>query len=184
MFFIFKENRGGRKVLKLKNEEFDVQSTEIELKQRMYQEESVVSVQISTTFYPKMANGKIVNGNIVITTDIPSLKSLSELEGKTFEGDSCKARFSISTDGIWDSSTFYDCKVVFGIKEKNKIPCICSCAKGDCELDVVGTLISLYTMSTKEDILKTVFDMNDFYEKPIIKEINQKQILKFIVKNG
>ena len=44
------------------------------------------------------------------------------------------------------------------------------------------TMVSLYTTSTSKNKLNEVFDMSSFYEEPIIKEINKRQISKYFIK--
>ncbi len=43
-------------------------------------------------------------------------------------------------------------------------------------------MVSLYTTSTSKNKLNEVFDMSSFYEEPIIKEINKRQISKYFIK--
>ena len=44
-------------------------------------------------------------------------------------------------------------------------------------------MISLYSTSSNEETLKKYFQMDDFYSTPIKKKIQNREILKYYVKN-
>ena len=50
-----------------------------------------------------------------------------------------------------------------------------------CDLELTTTLVSLYT--TNDEKLKTQFELADFYETPITREIGTSSIKKYYIKD-
>ncbi|MBS7020563.1 MAG: hypothetical protein KH135_01645 [Firmicutes bacterium] len=171
-------------MLKLNQEAFQIQFSECNLRQRNYQDKSFVSISIQTSYYPKMVGKEIVNGTIEMTLDVSNIHSLFDLENKSYTEEEIKVAISTSRNGAWTHDTFYDGKVSFQKRHGNTIEFSLTSEKGNLVLETTATIVSLYTTSTKEKDLKKVFDMNDFYEIPIRKEIQTREILKYIAKNA
>ena len=55
--------------------------------------------------------------------------------------------------------------------------------KNELELDGCATIVSLYSTSSNEETLKQYFQMSDFYPTVIQKKIQNREILKYYVKN-
>lgn len=171
-------------MLKLNNELFQIQFSDCNLRQRNYQDKSFVTVSIQTSFYPKLVGSDIVNGTIEMTLDVSDIHSLTDLENKTYAKEEVKISISKSVGGLWENDTFYDGEVSFGKRQGNMISFSFKSQKGNVEVSTDATIVSLYTTSTKEKDLNKAFDMNDFYEIPIRKEIQSREILKYIAKNA
>ena len=52
----------------------------------------------------------------------------------------------------------------------------------NCKFDTTGIMVSLYTTSTSNEELKKNFDLSDFYENSVDKEIGNSKIIKYFVK--
>lgn len=170
-------------MLIIDKEKFEIQFSDMEIKQRLYNEESIISIQVHTNFYPKMLDKKIISGSIDLTIDVTSLKNIKDIEGKNYSGDNVKLLTSISRNGKWETNTYYD--VVVSIKEKNdnKFKIEIQSNEANIKMDGKTRLTSLYTTSMTEESVKDNFELEDFYPNPVIKEINGRAILKFIAKS-
>ena len=87
---------------------------------------------------------------------------------------------SVNNDGIWEHQSYDNFSVNFEKRDGRDLKF--EIQTEDCILRTTGVLVSLYTTSSTEEELSCHFDLKDFYEKPIIKEINGKQIRKYFVK--
>lgn len=170
-------------MLNLKKESFQIQFSEINFRQRFYQDKNIVTILLQTTFYPKQVDKSIVNGTIEVTLDIDKMKSLKDLENRAFEKEEIKVNISVSKDGIWEHVTFYDGKLVFKKKQKNIIEFVLTSKEAELEVNSSAGMVSLYSTSSSEKQLKELICMDEFYEVPIRKEIQKREILKYIVKN-
>lgn len=164
----------------IRNTEVKQKSCEMNLKQRMYQKESIVTVQIMTEFFPTMIGTQLVSGAVEVNVDTNNIHSLSDLENKEYEGKVGRATISVCNEGIWEHNNLYDLKVKFGTKNKDEIPVTIELE--DCKLEVVPTIVSLYTTSSTEKSVQKNFDMTEFYEEPMKREIGKNTILKYFVK--
>lgn len=83
----------------------------------------------------------------------------------------------------WEHYDAYDGILTFQTRKKNQIAFTLESKKNELHIEGVATMVSLYTTSTKEKELKENFQMEDFYQTPIKKEIQKRTILKYFVKN-
>lgn len=172
-------NESGDKMLKIRNNEFQISTAELNLRSRNYQDQTIVSLQGIIGFYPRQFEDQIVSGTIEFTFDCSSLTSLSELSNTSFQDG--KLELALSKDGLWDRQTFYDVSVHFGTRTGNKISVQME-VESTVLLEVELIILSLYTTSTTEAEFKKSFDMSDFYEHPIRKKIQNHEVLKYIAK--
>ena len=164
----------------IRNIEAKQKSCEMNIKQRMYQNESIVTVQIMVEFFPTMINGQIVSGLVEVNIDTNDIHAINDLENKEYKGKVGRATLSINNEGVWEHNNLYDLNVVFGKIVDHEISV--KVEMEDCKLNINPTIVSLYTTSSSEDKICKNFDMKDFYEKPIKKEIGKNTILKYFVK--
>lgn len=165
-------------MLKLKNNEYQIKYTQIDIRERMYQGDSVVTLIIHTEFYPEVYNDSIIYGDIEINVDLKDIFSLKDLEDKQYHGDIGKVSFSICNQGIWESSCISQFSISFG-KIQNRMLDI-KLESCECYLEDKGRLVSLYTTSNQE--LDKVFDLDSFYHFDIKKEIGKSSISRYFVK--
>lgn len=167
-------------MLKINNKEFQEKFTEINIRQRIYKKKSIITLIITTEFYPSLFKENIVSGAIEAKIDIDGIKSLDDLVNKNYKGDIGSVTISVNNDGIWE----HDIKDNFeiNIKSRKKRELEFSLKTDNCLLDTKGILVSLYTTSTSKDTLKNKFNLNDFYDKELIREINNNKIYKYFVK--
>lgn len=166
-------------MLKIENTNFLEKFTEINIRQRMYEGKSYITLIINTEFYPSLVNNNMVSGNIEVKLDLESIKSINELINKKFSGDIGKVTISVNNNGIWEHKTFDEFNVKIN-KRDNRILNF-NLNTDNCVLETNGVIVSLYT-TTNEKELKKEFDLTDFYENPTIKEIGNNKIIKFYVK--
>ena len=167
-------------MLKIRNKQAKEKYTEINIRHRIYQEQSYITLMILTEFYPTLVNEQLVSGSIEAKVDMKDINSLDDLVGKKLDGDIGSVTLSIYNDGIWEHQSQDKFKIK--INKRNKRELELSLVLEDVELDTIGTIVSLYTTSTsKEELLKS-FNLKDFYEKPTEKEIANKNILKYFTK--
>ncbi len=167
-------------MLKINNNEFQVSNSELNFRSRNYQGQTIVSIQGVMGFYPRQIGEQIVNGTIEFVFDTSSFISLDELSNQTYEEG--KLELALSKNGLWERETIYNVVAAFGERNGNKIPVKISLEKHGIAIDVELVMVSLYTTSTSEEQLKKSFNMNDFYEIPIRKKIQDHEVLKYIVK--
>lgn len=167
-------------MIKIRNVEVKQKSCELNLKQRMYQGESIITVQMMLEFFPTMIDGQIASGALEVNVDVTDIHSLNDLENKTYSGKVGRATLSVCNEGVWEHNNIYDLNVTFGKRNGNDISV--KVEVEDCNCEVTATIVSLYTVSSSEENMSKSFVMEDFYEKPIKKEIGKNTILKYIVK--
>jgi len=166
-------------MLEIEKTKFEISTSEIEIKQRMFEGESIVSIQIRTSFYPNLINDKIISGSVDIVVD-DKIRSLDELNNKKY--DNGKITFTKSVDGKWETESFYDFEIIFKERNNNKIEIEVICNKANLKYHSACYITSLYTTSSTEEEIKKYFDLKDFYNKPVIKELSKSVISKYIVK--
>ena len=166
-------------MLKIENTNFLEKFTEINIRQRMYEGKSYITLIINTEFYPSLVNNNMVSGNIEVKLDLESIKSINELVDKKFSGDIGKVTISVNNNGIWEHKTFDKFNIKIN-KRDNRILNF-NLNTDNCVLETNGIIVSLYT-TTNEKKLKKEFDLSDFYENAISKEIGNNKIIKFYVK--
>lgn len=165
-------------MLKIKNTEFKEKFTEINLRQRNYQDQSYITVQFTTEFYPKIVSDQIVSGAIDIKLDLSHIQSLDDLSEQKYKGEIGSITISINNHGVWEHQTVETFELSFGKRDADEISFVVR-AK-DLSFESIGTIVSLYTTST--DRLDEVFEMKDFYPQVLKKEIGKSTISKYIVK--
>ena len=167
-------------MLELEKENFKVKFSEMNLRQRMFENDSYITAEINTEFYPSFVKDSIVSGVVLIKLDLKNINKLDDLSNKSYKGDIGKVTISVNNEGIWETSTTEDFSLEFKKLNKNEIKFI---LKTDiCNLETISTIVSLYTTSSTLDKLSKSFDMSDFYDKCITKEIGKSVIKKYFVK--
>ena len=164
-------------MLTIKKAPFQVQSIELNMRQRTFEKESIVSLMMDLSFYPRELDGEIVSGSISVVVDTNQIHCLNDLEQKTFDQE-VKVSCAISRNGFWEHYDAYDGILTFQTRKQNQIAFTLESKKNELHIEDVATMVSLYTTSTKEN-----FQMEDFYQTPIKKEIQKRTILKYFVKN-
>ncbi len=163
-------------MIKLKNELVKLQSSELNIKQRVFEKQSIVTLELKTLFYPTLIDEQIVFGSIELTVDNSECKSLNDFLKTDFKDG--KVVVNLNEDGKWNTYTFYDFKIKFIKIEENDISFELEFT--DCKISEKANITSLYTIGNKN--IAEYFDLSDFYEKPIVKEIANKEIFKFFKK--
>lgn len=167
-------------MLKIENHEFEIKSTELNFKQRNYKGESIVTVQIIVEFFPSLVKNNIVSGTIEIKLDSNKIKSIKDIENKTFKGDIGNVMIAVNNNGNFEYQSKDEFEISF--KEKNNRNIKFTLKLDNCILEEKATIVSLYTTSTSKEDLKDKFDLTDFYDTFIEKEMGKNKILKFFVK--
>ena len=167
-------------MLEIKKHSFKEKFTEINIRQRNYENQSFITVQFTTEFYPSIVNDQIVSGAIDLKLDLSDIHALDDLSSKKYEGDIGSLTISVSNNGVWEHQSLDRFEVIFGKREKNEIPF--QIKAKDIIFNSVGTIVSLYTTSTSEKELEKVFNLSDFYTQVVRKEIGKSTIIRFIAK--
>jgi len=167
-------------MLKLKGNEFKIKFTEMNIRQRMYQEKSYITFQVMTEFYPSLVGSSMIGGSIEMKLDLSDINSLDELVGKHYDGEIGNVVISVSNDGIWEHQSYDSFEIEFldriGRELKFRLK------TDDCEMETTGVMVSLYTTSSSLEELNKNFSLDDFYDNPVVKEVNGKKIMKYFVK--
>ena len=167
-------------MIKIKNTTFKEKFTEINLRQRYFEGKSMITVQIMTEFYPALVENQIVSGMIDLKLDMNDIHSLSDLNKKEYKGDIGSITISVNNHGVWEHQTMDEFEIKFAEKQGNEISF--SVVANDLAYDTTGVIVSLYTTSSTIEKLKESFDMTNFYEEPIKREIGKSTISKFYTK--
>lgn len=167
-------------MLEIKKHNFNEKFIEGHIRQRLYENNSYITLIITSEFYPSLVNDSIVSGSLDIKVDLKDIHSLKELEDKKISGNIGSVTISVNNNGIWEHQTEDKFKIKLG-KFKNRILDF-SLETSVCKLDSSLNLISLYTTSTSIDKLKEVFSLDDFYDKAVIKKVGNSEIIKYYVK--
>ncbi len=85
----------------------------------------------------------------------------------------------MNEDGIWNTYNYNDFTLEFGKVNKNKVEMKLSL--DEILVDTKSTIVSLYTFN--EEALKKNFNLDNFYEKSVVRQMSNKEIYKFYVKN-
>ena len=167
-------------MLKIEKTKFMEKFTEINIRQRMYEGESYITLIINTEFYPSLVGDVVIGGSLEVKLDIKDVHSLDELVGKEYSGDIGKVTISVNNDGIWEHDTKDEFSVK--IKERNGRKLKFSLECDNCKMDTTGIMVSLFTTSTDKDELNKHFSLDDYYANEVTKEIAGKNMMKFFVK--
>ena len=167
-------------MLKIEKTKFKEKFTEINIRQRVYQGKNFITLMITTEFFPSLVEDNVVSGVVEVKLDIEGVGSLDELVGKHYQGDIGNITISVNNDGVWEQQSKDDFEV--SITKRNGRELTFILKADNCELKTTGVMVSLYTTSSSEKVLIDKFDLGDFYDKPMIKEIGNNKILKYFVK--
>lgn len=169
-------------MLKINNIVFEIKSTEMNIKQRSYENESIITAEVMTEFFPKMVNGDVLSGAVDIKLDMSNIKSIGQLEGKQYYGKVGIVTLSVNKNGIWEHASVEDFDFSFIKRENNKFTFRLITKDPSCTLETTTTLVSLYT--TNVDKLQEQFELSDFYDTPVVREIGKSIITKYYVKES
>lgn len=167
-------------MLKIQNNEFEIKFTEINIRQRVFDKESFITLMINTEFYPSLIDNNVISGSVEIKLDLRNIKSLDDLNNKKYNGDIGNVTISINNNGIWETDSRDTFKIKLNKREGQKLTF--ELETDNCQLKTIGTIVSLYTTSTNIEELNKNFDLKDFHSTPIIKEIGNSKISKYYVK--
>lgn len=167
-------------MLKIENSKFKEKFTEINIRQRMYEGTSYITLIINTEFYPSLVGENVVSGALEVKLDIKDVHSLDELVGKSYKGDVGKVTISVNNDGIWEHQTKEEFSVSIISRKARELKF--SLETDNCRMETTGVMVSLYTTSTDKRELESNFNLVDFYDKEVVREISDKKIMKFFVK--
>ncbi len=167
-------------MLKINDIEFKEKFTEVNIRQRMYKEKNIITLIITTEFYPALFGENVVSGAIEAKIDLEGIKSLDELQERTHEGEIGNVTISVNNDGVWEHESKDNFKIEIKKRKNRDLEFILK--TDNCELDTIGVLVSLYTTSTSREKLLKEFDLDDFYDKPTIREIGNNKVYKYFVK--
>lgn len=169
-------------MLQIKNELFQEQFIDMNLRERTYEGTSIVSLLFDISFYPKELNEEIISGTISVVVDTCDLHCLNDLENKTWNHE-VKVSVSVSRNGRWEQYDAYDGILSLKKLHQNCIEFQLESKKNELKIDSQAVIVSLYSTSTNKEQLTKVFDMTDFYKTPIIKQIQKREITKYYVKS-
>lgn len=167
-------------MLQIKDIQFEVKSTEMNIKQRSYQGESIITAEIMTEFFPKMIDGDVLSGAIEIKLDMSRIKNIRALEHKHYHGKVGMVTLSVLKNGIWEHVSVEEFDMTFKTITDRKIAFTLKIEDPNCYMDIETTLVSLYTTNVNK--LKEQFDLSDFYDTPIVREIGNSSITKYYVR--
>ena len=167
-------------MLKIQNNEFEIKFTEINIRQRIFDKESFITLMINTEFFPSLVDETVISGSVEIKLDLKDIKSLDDLNNKTYNGDIGNVTISVNNNGVWEHDSKDNFKVKINKREGKKLEF--ELETDNCELKTIGTIVSLYTASTSTEKLSENFNLKDFHSTPIIKEVGNSKISKYYVK--
>ena len=167
-------------MLKIKNINFKEKFAEAHLRQRIYEGNSYITLMTTIEFYPKLVDDSIISGAIDIKVDMKDIHSLKDLENKELSGNIGSITISVNNDDIWEHNKSDNFSIKLGKIRGRELEI--KLKTEECELDTTLELISLYTTSSKEEELKKVFSLDDFYSKTLEKKVGTSQIIKYFVK--
>lgn len=167
-------------MLKIENSKFREKFTEINIRQRLYEGTSYITLITNTEFYPALVGDRLVSGAIEIKLDIKDIKSLDDLEHKSYKGDIGSVTISVNNDGVWEHMSQDNFSVDILKREGRELTF--KLESDNCLMETTGIMVSLYTTSSTEKELGYSFDLKDFYERPVTKKIGKNEIFKYFVK--
>lgn len=167
-------------MLKIENTEFEIKSAEMNIRQRVYEGNNVVTFILNVEFYPEFVNDGIVNGALEAKIDMEGIHALDDLVDKSYEGDIGSVTISVNNNGIWEHQNVDNFKVKFGKRSGRKLEVLLE--TDNCKLATDVVMVSLYTTSSSEEVLMKNFDLGDFYGVKQVKEIGKSQVIKYFVK--
>ena len=167
-------------MLKVENTKFIEKFTEINIRQRMYKGKSFITLMINTEFYPSLVGENLVSGVIEAKLDIQGIKSLDDLVGKSYKGDIGSVTISVNNDGIWEHQSKDEFSIEITSRKGRNLSF--ELKTDNCTLKTKGVMVSLYTTSSTKEELENNFNLDDFYDNPVVKTIGNNEISKYFVK--
>lgn len=167
-------------MLEIQKNKFEIKYTDINIRQRIYQKDSYVTLIINTEFYPSLIEENVISGSIDIKLDLKNVKSLEDLVNTSYSGDIGSVTISVNNDGVWEHKSYDKFKI--SISKRNGKLLDFDLEAEDCKLKTKGRIISLYTTSTSQEELSQNFDLKDFQNFPITKEIGNSKISRYYIK--
>ena len=167
-------------MIEIEKQKFREKFSEMNIRQRMFEGSSIVTFQIETEFFFFLVDNKIIKGLVDIKLDSKDIHDLNSLEDKTFTGDIGHVTISVNNNGIWEYQSIDIFQLSFGKKNGPQIQYTLD--TDICHIQANTHIVSLYTTSSSKDTLKENFDMDDFYEICIEKQIGKNKICKYFVK--
>lgn len=167
-------------MIKIQDIKFQEKFTEINIRHRLYKNKPIITLIINTEFYPAEYKGNVVSGALEAKIDIKGIRSLDDLVDKTYKGDIGSVTISVNNDGVWEHESKDNFEIEIKSRKNRKLEF--TLTTDNCKLNTKGILVSLYTTSTSREQLIKEFDLDDFYDKPHIREIGNNKIYKFFVK--
>ncbi|MCI8588818.1 MAG: hypothetical protein HFG40_04120 [Bacilli bacterium] len=167
-------------MLKINNYEFEIKFSEINFRQRNYNGKSYITVNITTEFFPSLVKQNIVYGSVDIKIDLDGIHGIDELVSKSFKGDIGTINISVNNDGIWETNAIEDFTIQFLEREGRNLSF--EIQGKDFIYNGSSRMVSLFTTSTSKEELGKKFNLKDFYEQSIEREIGKSIITKYFVK--
>ena len=163
-------------MIKINNIKFEEKFSEANIRYRVFEDKNVITLIINTEFYPSVFKDNVVSGAIEAKIDIEGINKVDDLENTKYEGKIGNVTISVNNDGVWEHESYEDFKVE--IKDINNRKIKLSIKTDTLNMNTTATLVSLYTTSTSREKLLKRFDLNNFYDKPVIRQIGNNEVYK------
>ena len=167
-------------MIKINNIKFEEKFSEANIRYRVFEDKNVITLIINTEFYPSVFKDNVVSGAIEAKIDIEGINKVDDLENTKYEGKIGNVTISVNNDGVWEHESYEDFKVE--IKDINNRKIKLSIKTDTLNMNTTATLVSLYTTSTSREKLLKRFNLNNFYDKPIIRKIGNNEVYKYFAK--
>ena len=165
-------------MIKINNIKFEEKFSEANIRYRVFEDNNVITLILNTEVYPSLFKDNVVSGGIEAKIDIEGISSIKDLDNKSYK-DNGNITISVNNDGVWEHESYEKFKVEIKDIKNRKIKI--SLKTDTLDLNTTATLVSLYTTSTSREKLLKKFDLDDFYDKPIIRKINNSEVYKYFV---
>ena len=167
-------------MIKINNIKFEEKFSEANIRYRVFEDENVITLIINTEVYPSLFKDNVVCGAIEAKIDIEGINKVDDLENTKYEGRVGNVTISVNNNGVWEHESYEDFKVE--IKDINNRKIKLSIKTDTLNMNTTATLVSLYTTSTSREKLLKRFNLDNFYDKPIIRKIGNNEVYKYFVK--
>lgn len=167
-------------MIKINNIKFEEKFSEANIRYRVFEDKNVITLIVNTEVYPSLFKDNIVSGGIEAKIDIEGINKIEDLENTKYEGKIGNVTISVNNDGVWEHESYEDFKVEIKDIKNRKIKL--SIKTDTLNMNTTATLVSLYTTSTSREKLLKRFDLNNFYDKPIIRKIGNNEVYKYFIK--
>lgn len=168
-------------MLEIEKSFFKIKFSELHFRQRMYQNKSIVTVQIQTEFYPTFAKDAIVSGAVKIQLDVSDLHAIDDLQDKTYQGEVGDVTISILKDGVWEHKHLSHFSISFQKRVGREISFLLE--TDTCKIEAVATMVSLYTTGSHVNVLQKHFEMKDFYDMCVQRKIGSSTVSRYYVRD-